>query len=159
MKKYICILSAGLAFIPLASAKNKDKEHKDKSNHHEHREKGDKDDKSTEHYRIIEISNGEKQVVHDYILTYRQNKKLKSLPPGLAKKVARGESLPPGWQKKIARGEVMPFVVYQEITPLPEVILVKMPAQPFGTRLGYIDNKIVRIAEATRTIVDVFDLN
>lgn len=30
------------------------------------------------------------------------------LPPGLQKKVERGESLPPGWQRKLDRGDRLP---------------------------------------------------
>src|SRR6185295_4676179 len=39
-----------------------------------------------------------------------------SLPPGLAKKLARGGSLPPGWQKKI---RPVPVVIEQRLAPLP----------------------------------------
>ncbi|WP_111498352.1 MULTISPECIES: hypothetical protein [Marinobacter] len=31
-----------------------------------------------------------------------------NLPPGLQKKVDRGQSLPPGWQKKLHRGDHLP---------------------------------------------------
>jgi|APSaa5957512535_1039671.scaffolds.fasta_scaffold93557_2 hypothetical protein len=50
----------------------------------------------------------------------------KSLPPGLAKKLARGGTLPPGWQMKVARGEVMDYEVYNNASPLPEELLRKL---------------------------------
>jgi hypothetical protein len=40
------------------------------------------------------------------------NKKQKSIPPGLAKKIQRGKELPPGWQKKIVKGEVLDNELY-----------------------------------------------
>jgi hypothetical protein len=82
----------------------------------------------------------------------------KALPPGLAKKVARGGALPPGWQQKIARGEVLPPAVYAQAQPLPEVVIRKLPPSPAGTVLVTIDGKLLRLLEATHTILDVFEL-
>lgn len=85
-------------------------------------------------------------------------KRQKALPPGLQKKAARGHELPPGWQKKVARGEVMPADVYRHSEPLPKDVLVKLPPQPSGTILVKVEGKIVRLVEATKTIIDVLDL-
>lgn len=84
--------------------------------------------------------------------------KKKALPPGLAKKVARGGSLPPGWQKKVARGEVLGYDVYKAAQPVPPVVIQQLPPQPAGTVLVKIEGKIVRLWEATRTIIDILDL-
>ncbi len=58
-----------------------------------------------------EITQEEKKVITKYLKRVSAKKKhkikRKSLPPGLAKKLARGGTLPPGWQMKVARGEVM----------------------------------------------------
>ena len=111
----------------------------------------------------MEITPLEKEIVKQHLADIRavQSKKSgpdKALPPGLAKKVARGEKLPPGWQKKIARGEVLPQTVYAQAQPLPEVVMRKLPPPPAGTILVTLDGKVVRLLEATRTIVDVFEL-
>ena len=111
----------------------------------------------------MEITPLEKEIVKQHLADIRavQSKKSgpdKVLPPGLAKKVARGEKLPPGWQKKIARGEVLPQTVYAQAQPLPEVVMRKLPPPPAGTILVTLDGKVVRLLEATRTIVDVFEL-
>ena len=111
----------------------------------------------------MEITPLEKEIVQQHLADIRavQSKKSgpdKALPPGLAKKVARGEKLPPGWQKKIARGEVLPQTVYAQAQPLPEVVMRKLPPPPAGTILVTLDGKVVRLLEATRTIVDVFEL-
>jgi hypothetical protein len=111
----------------------------------------------------MEITPLEKEIVKQHLGDIRagQSKKSgpdKALPPGLAKKVARSEKLPPGWQKKIARGEVLPQTVYTQAQPLPEVVIRKLPPPPAGTILVTLDGKVVRLLEATRTIVDVFEL-
>ena len=71
---------------------------------------------------------------------------------------ARGAKLPPGWQKKIVRGEVLPETVYRQAQPLPEVVIRKLPPPPAETMLVTLDGKVLRVLEATRTIVDVFEL-
>ena len=82
----------------------------------------------------------------------------KPLPPGLQKKVARGGSLPPGWQKKMAVGQTVPDDVYRECRPLPPDVVVKLPPQPRDTAIIIIEGKVVRLARATREILDVFDV-
>ncbi len=86
-------------------------------------------------------------------------KKQKKLPPGLKKKVARGGALPPGWQKKVARGEVMDPMVYEQSRPLPPDLVRTLPPPPAGTVIVTVEGKAVRLLEATRTILDVFDLH
>ena len=111
----------------------------------------------------MEMTPLEKEIVKQHLGDIRavQNKKSasgKTLPPGVTKKAARGDKLPPGWQKKIARGEVLPPAVYAQVQPLPEVVIRKLPPPPAGTMLVTLDGKLVRLVEATRTIVDVFEL-
>ena len=85
-------------------------------------------------------------------------KKKKTLPPGLEKKVDRGGELPPGWQKKVARGEVLDAGIYAHSRPLPPELVKRLPPQPRGTIVVTIEGKVVRLLEATLTILDVFDL-
>ena len=81
------------------------------------------------------------------------------LPPGLAKKVARGGSLPPGWEKKCVPGEKMVPEVYERCRPLPPQLVVKLPAPPASTITVAVDGKIVRLVQATLEILDVFNVN
>lgn len=108
----------------------------------------------------VQIGPQERQVIQNYVAEYKSKpgKKDKDLPPGLAKKVARGGKLPPGWQKKCVRGEIMPEPVFKKCQPLPREIVVKLPPPPVGTILVTIEGKIVRLAKATREILDVLDL-
>ncbi len=82
----------------------------------------------------------------------------KPLPPGLQKKVARGGSLPPGWQKKLERGDVMSLEDYQHAAPIPQSLSDALPPQPEGTELVKAEDRIFRILETTREILDVFDV-
>lgn len=103
------------------------------------------------------FSSDEKRILRDYYGTGPAGKQ-KPLPPGLKKKVERGGELPPGWQKKMARGEVLPEDVYRYGQRLPGDVRRRLPRQPDGTDIIYIDGKVARVIEATRTIVDVLDL-
>ena len=104
----------------------------------------------------------EKEMIKKYlkgVSAKKKNKvKKKSLPPGLAKKVARGGTLPPGWQMKVQRGEVMDYEVYNNSSTLPEELLRKISSLPKGTVLLQVGNKIVKVIEASRKIVDLFEL-
>lgn len=93
-----------------------------------------------------------------YAKQNKKDKKHKNLPPGLAKKVERGEKLPPGWQKKLAKGEVLDAKVYANAEPLSEKEKNKLPPSPAGTKLLKIENKIIRILDSTRTILDIFEV-
>ena len=86
-----------------------------------------------------------------------KGQKHKKLPPGLAKKLERGQSLPPGWQKKLAKGEVLSDELYGHAEPLTKKEKSELPPSPAGTKLLKIENKIIRVMGATRTILDVFE--
>ena len=110
----------------------------------------------------VAISAEERRVISEYTYECRdaaqRGHKHKRLPPGLAKKVARGGKLPPGWQKKCVRGEIMPVEVYEQCHPLPREVAVKLPPPPPGTILVTIDGKVARLVKATLEILDVFDV-
>lgn len=87
-----------------------------------------------------------------------KGKKHKNLPPGLEKKIQRGKDLPPGWQKKIVKGEVLDNELYLNAVPVTIEERKYLPPSPTGTKLLKIENKIIRVMEATRTILDVFEV-
>ena len=80
------------------------------------------------------------------------------LPPGLQKKVASGKSLPPGWQKKLARGEHLDHDYYARGVMLSDDLLRRLPPPPPGSEILRIEDQIIRLDAATRTILDVFGL-
>lgn len=77
----------------------------------------------------------------------KQNKQ-KQLPPGLQKKVERGGELPPGWQKKLRKGEILDQEVYDRGT-------VVKPADKNGIITIKIEDRVIRLIEATREIVSI----
>ncbi|PLX48348.1 MAG: hypothetical protein C0613_11325 [Desulfobulbaceae bacterium] len=82
----------------------------------------------------------------------------RQLPPGLQKKEARGKELPPGWRMKIARGAVLPRDLRPHIRDLPHDLERDLPRPPRGTRFYQLEDKIIRVVEATFEIVDVFNI-
>lgn len=80
------------------------------------------------------------------------------LPKGLQKKVARGGELPPGWQKKLQKGEVLEPEVMSHGEPVPERVRVRLPVAEQGSVDITLDGKVIRLEEATRRILNVFEL-
>ena len=129
---------------------------------------------SKELLRDVLFSEAERRILGDYINRCRDRydedrcweseanenagKKPKKLPPGLQKKLERGGELPPGWQKKVARGEVIDSDFYRTYSrSLPEEILRRLPRDIDGTSIRRIDDRIVRIQDNTRLVLDVLD--
>jgi len=81
------------------------------------------------------------------------------LPPGLQKKVARGKPLPPGWQRKLTRGERLNHEYYSWGRGLPDDLLRRLSPPPPGSEILQIEDRIIRLDAATRTILDVFGLS
>jgi hypothetical protein len=73
------------------------------------------------------------------------------LPPGLAKK----NRLPPGWQKKVAPGRRIPDDVWAHRVELPREI--RLPIEEGVIRVR-IDDRIVKVAERTREVIDILNL-
>jgi len=107
------------------------------------------------------FSDDERQQIQTYCQRFGQQegKHPRSLPPGLAKKERRGGKLPPGWEDKCTPGQIMPVEVYQECHPLPPELTVKLPVPPVGTVTVAVGGRIVRLIEATREILDVFNIH
>ena len=78
----------------------------------------------------------------------KKKDKHKQLPPGLAKNVERGKPLPPGWQKKLAKGKIMDHDIYERGK-------VIVPLDPLGIVTIRIEDKVFRVMEKSREIVDI----
>lgn len=86
---------------------------------------------------------------------FKANPKARSqLPPGLAKK----NKIPPGWRKKLARGERIPDDVWAHRVPLPREVETRLPRVEDGVIRVRIDDRVVRVVEKTREVLDVIDL-
>src|SRR5210317_82174 len=135
-----------------------------KSSKNEKHTKGERLNKQQQAERSREevFSPAERNMIRAQLQQEERNKKQKkdkNLPPGLQKKVARGKELPPGWQKKVAPGASLDYQVYRQGLSLPEEILRRLPQQPTGSEIIQVDDRIIRLNSATRTILDVFNLN
>jgi hypothetical protein len=135
-----------------------------KSSKHAKHTKGERLNKQQQAERSREevFSPAERNMIRAQLQQEERNKKQKkhkNLPPGLQKKVARGKELPPGWQKKVAPGDSLDYQVYRQGLSLPEEILRRLPRQPTGSEIIQVDDRIIRLNSATRTILDVFNLN
>lgn len=75
----------------------------------------------------------------------------KDLPPGLQKKVERGEPLPPGWQKKLRRGDVLDYDIYNRGR-------IVAPLDRDGRISIEVDGSIIKLDQKSRQILDVVNI-
>jgi Ni/Co efflux regulator RcnB len=84
------------------------------------------------------------------VRTYYTSHEGKGCPPGLAKK--NNGCLPPGQAAKWRVGERLPTTVV--VTPVPQVVLVKLPPVPPGYRYVQAANDVLLIAVGSQMVVD-----
>lgn len=84
------------------------------------------------------------------LYAHSNSNKAKQLPPGLQKKLAKGQSLPPGWQKKLIVGERLERSIYQQGN-------VVVPLDSKGLLTISLEGKLVRLVNATREIVEILE--
>ncbi len=75
---------------------------------------------------------------------------------GKGKTHGHGSFLPPGQAKKWARGQYLPKSIIW--TPAPVLVVAKLKPVPPGHRYVVVDGEILLIALATGLILDVFDV-
>ncbi|QSX28690.1 hypothetical protein JYB88_10365 [Shewanella cyperi] len=147
----ILVLGACLALPVMA------KHDKDNKEHQSHKAKAEKSHSEKEHNDKAEKSHGEKEHHDKLEKSHGENEHHEKaqpavvdggLPPGLQKKVARGEPLPPGWQKKYHRGDILEQEIYQR----GEVVV---PIGRDGEVTIRVDDTLFRVHEKTRQILDI----
>jgi hypothetical protein len=108
------------------------------------------------------FSSAERNLIRAWLLEAQRRETTRQpttgLPPGLEQQVARGKPLPPGWQKKLARGERLERGYYRQGVTLPDDLLLRLPPPPPGSEILQLEDRILRLDAATRTILDVFTL-
>ncbi len=112
-----------------------------------------------------DITLPERQIIQGYVAAHvvreqhpGRGRHPRELPRGLQKKLDRGGSLPPGWETKLRKGQILPPEVYRHCEPLPREIVAQLPPPPPGTILVAVSGKVVRLLQATREILDVFEV-
>lgn len=111
-----------------------------------------------------DLSYDEKRIIEEFFRKQKasdvkKGKKDKKLPKGLQKKMARGGKLPPGWEKKVDKGRPLDKEVLDNSEPLPPELVKELPKQPEETTIVKVEDKIIRILNATKEVLDVFDIS
>ena len=76
------------------------------------------------------------------------------LPPGLAKNLRKGKPLPPGWEKKIRNGWVVEDDWWGMFDRVPSTDLPKNLNLPKDTGMFLFGDRMVRVHEPTREVID-----
>ncbi|MGD1877302.1 MAG: anti-virulence regulator CigR family protein [Kiloniellaceae bacterium] len=84
------------------------------------------------------LSDDEKAIIHRYFGEHPDAVKVKELPPGIRKKLARGGAMPPGIAK-----QVLPDGLHRQLPPRD------------GQHYEIIGTDVVLVETATRVIVDI----
>jgi hypothetical protein len=130
MKRIILVTALALAATVTLSANGK----KDSDSKRAARKDAAADVAVDETY--VHFSLAEEQVIREYYAL-----QVRSLPPGLQKKVERGEQLPRGWRKKI---EPFPFELERRLAPMPR-----------DCRRGVVEGHAVIYRTGSERVIDV----
>ncbi len=87
-----------------------------------------------------------------------KGKKLKTLPPGLEKKLERGKELPPGWQKKVEKGQILNSDLYDIAEKVSKDDKKYYPRSTPGTEILKIEERIFRIKKDTKEILEIIGI-
>lgn len=134
-------------------AKNKDK---DKGPDHAQNKDKDKGDHKGDRPQFAVFKDDQRSSIVSYFDDYQR--KNKGLPPGLAMNQRRGKALPPGWEKKMTPGYVIDDDSWTSFEPVPHDWFPNLRMEP-NTRLYHYGDRVVRVYEPRREILDVVILN
>jgi hypothetical protein len=136
--------------------KDAEKHGKDaKKDHKEAHKADDKLDKEVAEWRKKRFRDEDRNGVIKYFSDYSKNEY--GLPPGLAKNYRNGKPLPPGWQKKVQNGYVIDDGMSGYFQPLEHSLFPGLEVVP-DTRLYLYGNRLVRVYEPRREVIDIFEV-
>lgn len=126
--------------------------HKDKGNRvHESRgDGGNREDRGNSMSVEFHFGDGDRRAVQEY---YQNPARGQKCPPGLAKK--GNGCMPPGQAKKWARGRPLPG--YVVIHDLPDDLRYRLPPPPSGHRYVQVGADILMIAIGSSMVVDAIE--
>lgn len=119
------------------------------------RKEFDKEEKGDTEWRKKSFRDDDRTGVIRYFSDFRDNER--GLPPGLAKNYLRGKPLPPGWQRKVYGGYVIADDLNDYFHPLEYSLFPGLEVVP-DTRLYLYGNRIVRIYEPRREVIDIIEV-
>jgi hypothetical protein len=105
---------------------------------------------------FVPFKDDQRKQISDYFSDYQQ--KHKALPPGLDMNQRRGKPLPPGWEKKLAPGTRLDDDQWSNLAPVPNDWFPGLQMEP-DTRLYHYGDRVVRVRDSKREILDVILLN
>ena len=114
-----------------------------------------KSNKHSQPEQFVRFKDNERNEIVDYFDRYRTQGE--GLPPGLAMNSQRGKPLPPGWQKKLVPGYRINDNEWISYAPVPSQWFPKLRMEP-NTRLYHYGDRVVRVYEPRREVIDVIAL-
>ncbi len=133
LKSLALLIGLGLLISPLSAKKDRD---------------GYSDDEDSRSYK--QERNYDRDRDGDRKYNRDKKQKYKSLNKGMQKKLERTGQLPPGWQKKLIKGHTLDREVYRHGRVV-EGLNVR------GEVTIEVDNRLIRLHQATMEIIDVFN--
>jgi len=115
----------------------------------------DKSNKHSQTAKFARFNDNERNEIVDYFGRFRTQEE--GLPPGLAMNLRRGKPLPPGWQKKLVPGYRIDDNEWTSYAPVPSDWFPKLRMEP-DTRLYHYGDRVVRVYEPRREVIDVVAL-
>lgn len=159
--KFVAALLGSLAMVAAqADAKpgkgNKgDKGEKGKGAGHSQKDHGVNNGKKSQAAQFVRFKDDERGEIVGYFSRFQD--KGEGLPPGLAMNQRRGKPLPPGWQKKLTPGYRIDDNEWSSYAPVPSEWFPKLRMEP-DTRLYHYGDRVVRVYEPRREVIDVIVL-
>lgn len=129
----------------------KDKDHSDKKHEKQHRKEHKAAKKHFEHFHDNNVI-----TLREYFTPYRS---AHGLPPGIAKKIAKGKALPPGWHKKLHHGQRLDDGLWNSLIPLPNDLRQRIRYENDPYRYYILNDRIVRVHPDNRTLLGVILLS
>ena len=99
-----------------------------------------------------EKSNKEKHEKIDDRYYKEKHEKEKEFPKGLEKKLAKDGTLPPGWEKKLSKGQI----IDQSILGNGRILNSKDYPYMKNSQIYQVENRVFRVAEDTKMILEIF---
>ena len=100
----------------------------------------------------------EKHIIQSYFEDHREYRYDDDNDESGRDKPKEQKSLLPGLQKKLACGEVLDMPLYRQSRPLPEGLLNRLSTGPADTELRLLDDRVMRLMDDTRDILDVLQV-
>ena len=114
-----------------------------------------KSEKHSQPAQFARFNDNERNAIAEYFGRYWTQGT--GLPPGLAMNQRRGKPLPPGWQKKLVPGYRINDNEWTSYAPVPSEWFPKQRMEP-NTRLYHYGDRVVRVYEPRREVIDVIVL-